>query len=167
MRIPLLSTLLAGSILLTGSCFVGLAQSGGSYGKELSRPVRFDLGETHFLPGDSITIDSMRGTADSVAPGNLYEIKGHYMLASHPSAELAVNVTSRNAAPSTGMQLQHVDVNQGSGTFTVYLYMWGEGWPHLSFYPTGGGSSFSALYFGNGNTLMRQSSSQPHDTVAQ
>lgn len=164
MRIPVLSALLAGSILLTGSSVAGLAQS-ESYGKELSLSVRFEVGETHFLPGDSITIDSMRGTADSVAPGNLYEIKGHYTLASHPSAELAVNVTSRSAPPSTGMQLQHVDVNQGSGTFTVYLYLWDEGWPHLSFYPTGGGSSFSALYFGNGSSLMRDPHMTPRDST--
>jgi hypothetical protein len=165
MRLPLPSTLLAGSILLSGSWLASFAQS-GSYGKELSQPVHFEVGETHFLSGDSITIDSVHGTADTVAAGNLYEIKGHYTLASHPTAELAVNVTSRNAGPTTGMQLQHVDVNQGNGTFTVYLYMWGEGWPHLSFYPTGGGSSFSALYFGNGNTLMRASNAPPHDSIA-
>jgi hypothetical protein len=161
MQKALRSVLFASLILVTGMSF---AQS-DSHSKELSQQVHFELGETHFLSGDSITIDSIRGTEGTVAPGNLYEIKGRYTLTSHPNAQLAANVTSRNAGPTTTMQVQHVDVDQGSGTFTVYLYMPGEGWPHLSFYPTRGGSSFSALYFGNGKTLMHSSGTPAHDSA--
>ena len=133
-----------------------------SHGEDLTHAVHYDLGDTHFLAGDSITIDSITGTGDTVTPGNLYQVKGHYRLRSHPTAELALNITGKdhNVGPSQGMRLQHVDVAQGEGAFTVYMYLWGEGYPHLSFYPTGGGSSFSALYFGNGPTLM-----QPHEAT--
>ncbi len=31
-----------------------------------------------------------------------------------------------------------------------------EGWPHLSFYPSGGGSSFGGNYFGTGETVLKK-----------
>jgi hypothetical protein len=38
------------------------------------------------LTGDTITIVEVRGTADTIAPGNIYWIKGTYALASHDRA---------------------------------------------------------------------------------
>ena len=49
-------------------------------------------------------------------------------------------------------------VDKGDGHFTVYLYMWTDGNPHMSFYPADGGSSFASVYFGTGENVLRHAS---------
>ena len=121
-----------------------------------SHDVQFDLGESQFLPGDHITITEIRGTSDKIAPKNTYQVKGTYTLASAEDADLAVYVTSaviNDTHHDPYDQRQTVHITKGSGTFTVTLpFLW-KGFPHLSYYPTGGGSSFSAQYFGTGETV--------------
>jgi beta-lactamase regulating signal transducer with metallopeptidase domain len=119
--------------------------------------VKFDLGETQFLPGDSITITEIRGTADTVTPNNTYMIRGRFTLASAEHADLSTYVTAidREQHHDAYDQRQTVRLDKGSGTFTVVLPFLSKGCPHLSFYPTEGGSSFSALYFGSGESLLK------------
>src|SRR5262249_4050402 len=62
-------------------------------GYDLTHNVPFQLGAADFRDGDSITIDEVIGTADTMAPGNLYRIKGSYKLKSEKSAMLAAYVT--------------------------------------------------------------------------
>jgi hypothetical protein len=125
---------------------------------DTSHNLHFEIGDTSLLDGDSLTIDSIRGPTDTILPGNIYVVKGTYKLNSHPNAVLSSNVTSdKNSAPR--IKTQHVRTNttisQGEGNFTVYLNMDTNGYPHISFYPSEGGSSFDSIYFGTGESLMK------------
>ena len=60
--------------------------------------VRFENGVANYLEGDEITIDEVRGTADTFKPGNKYLIKGTYKLHSHPAAQLSAYVTAIDRA---------------------------------------------------------------------
>lgn len=116
------------------------------------KPVSFKLGSTRFEPGDSITIDELRGTSNKVVEGNLYQIKGHYILNSHEDALLAASVTTNsNTKSHGGSPSLNMSVNKGSGQFTLWLFMREHGDPHLSFYPSNGGSSFASVYFETGD----------------
>ena len=108
--------------------------------------VKFEQGATRFQDGDKITILEVRGTADTMSPGNTYRIKGTYTLASHDRATLAAYTTASKAADGTGPthKVQSTVVNRGTGTFTLVLPMSCEGWPHLSFYPADGGTVSAA-----------------------
>ena len=119
--------------------------------------VPFELGETHFLPGDRITITEVRGTHDTIALRQIYCVKGRYTLASHDRAQLSVGITADNAADGTrtGFRPQDTIVNKGEGTFTLFLPMVCKGWPHVSFYPTNGGSGFGGVYFGTGESVQK------------
>src|SRR5690242_13528764 len=65
----------------------------------LSHFVRFETGGTWFRDGDKITIDEIHGTSGRIEPGNLYEIKGSYTLASHDKARLTAYITSSDRTP--------------------------------------------------------------------
>ena len=47
-------------------------------------------------------------------------------------------------------------MTKGSGTFTLFLPMSCEGWPHISFYPAESGSSFGGNYFGTGDSVLKR-----------
>src|SRR5512137_3094162 len=59
--------------------------------------VPFELGMTEFLPGDSITIQSVRGTSPTIRTGETYCVEGTYTLASKDEADLAVFATTTSA----------------------------------------------------------------------
>ncbi len=124
----------------------------------LPTAVRFEQGATNFVSGDRITITEVRGTADRFAPGNLYMIKGTYTLASHHQAMLAAYVTAKDAENGRGasQRSQMTNVNRGQGTFTLFLPMSCRGWPHVSFYPDGGGESFGGNYFGTDDSVLKR-----------
>ncbi|MDQ1256976.1 MAG: hypothetical protein QG656_1577, partial [Candidatus Hydrogenedentes bacterium] len=42
----------------------------------------FETGWSAFRPGDSITVTELRGSTDRIEPGQTYQVKGHYVLAS-------------------------------------------------------------------------------------
>ena len=42
---------------------------------------------------------------------------------------------------------QKAIVDQGEGRFSLIVYLWYEGQPHVSFYPADEGSSFGGVYF--------------------
>jgi beta-lactamase regulating signal transducer with metallopeptidase domain len=125
---------------------------------EFPYAVRFEQGATRFLKGDRITILEVRGTANTFSPGNLYWIKGTYTLASHDRGTLAAYITAMDAANgrSASLKVQTADVNQGEGTFKLYLPMPCRGWPHVSFYPVDGGSDFGGNYFGTGDSVLKR-----------
>jgi uncharacterized protein (TIGR03067 family) len=122
--------------------------------------VPFELGATNLRGGDRITIEEVNGTADEIKPGNMYEVKGTYRLASRDSAMLAAYVTvdsrdsKANHAPS--LKTQTTTVKRGEGKFTLLFYMWGEGKPHLSFYSENGGDGLGGIYFGTGDSVLRK-----------
>ena len=118
--------------------------------------VPFVAGASHFLDGDTITIEKVRGTADTFKPGNIYWIKGIYKLRSHDRAMLAAYTTAKDAANgiSPSLTVQSTNVDRGEGTFTLFLPMSYRGWPHVSFYPTDGGEGFGGIYFGTGDSVL-------------
>ncbi len=120
--------------------------------------VQFEQGATRFEPGDEITIEEVRGTAETFVPGNIYWIKGTYKLASHDRAGLSAYTTAMEAkdAISTPFKVQSVRVDRGSGTFTLFLPMTCRGWPHISFYPIERGESFGGNYFGTGEYVLKK-----------
>jgi beta-lactamase regulating signal transducer with metallopeptidase domain len=125
---------------------------------EFPHVVRFEQGATRFQSGDKITIQEVRGTAETFAPGNLYWIKGTYTLASHHRASLAAYVTAMDAENGRGttFKVQMATVSQGDGSFTLILPMSCRGWPHVSFYPAEGGSDFGGNYFGTGDSVLKK-----------
>jgi beta-lactamase regulating signal transducer with metallopeptidase domain len=125
---------------------------------EFPYAVKFEQGATAFFDGDKITVLEVRGTADTFTPGNIYWIKGTYSLASHDRATLAAYTTAMDAENATGysFKAQTTVINQGNGTFTLFLPMSCRGWPHVSFYPADGGSGFGGSYFGTGDSVLKQ-----------
>jgi RNA polymerase sigma factor (sigma-70 family) len=120
--------------------------------------LRFEQGATRFLEGDKITILEVRGTADTIAPGNIYWIKGTYTLGSHNRAMLAAFTTAMKKEDGYApyLKVQSATVDRGSGTFTLFLPMNSKGWPHVSFYPADGGSDFGGNYFGTGDSVLKE-----------
>ncbi len=120
--------------------------------------VKFEQGATRFENGDKITVDEIRGTAETFIPGNIYWIKGTYKLASHDRATLAAYTTAMDSKDETGysFNVQTTAVNQGTGTFMLFLPMSCRGWPHVSFYPAGGGGGFGGNYFGTGDSGLKR-----------
>jgi beta-lactamase regulating signal transducer with metallopeptidase domain len=128
--------------------------------------VPFVLGATRFSDGDTITIRDVRGTAATFEPGNMYWIKGTYTLGSHDRAALSAFTTAKDSANGTSAtwKIQTTVVARGNGTFTLCLPMSCPGWPHLSFYPEGGGESFGGVYFGTGDSVLKKWWG-PHEVV--
>jgi hypothetical protein len=136
----------------------GPAESANPENADFSHAVPFEQGATRFSAGDKITITEIHGTAERFTPGNVYRIRGTYSLASHDSATLAAYTTAKYAKDgfSHSRKIQSTVVNRGDGTFTLYLPMTCEGWPHVSFYPAGGGDGFGGNYFGTGETVLKR-----------
>jgi beta-lactamase regulating signal transducer with metallopeptidase domain len=120
--------------------------------------VPIEQGATKFLDGDRITITEVRGTANAITPGNIYCIKGTYSLVSHRRAMLAAFVTAMEPTEgkSSSLKVQNTMINEGTGTFTLFLPVTVRGCPHVSFYPAEGGESFGGSYFGTGKFVLKQ-----------
>ena len=132
------------------SCLVAQPSAQPDSQHELSHEVEFVTGRSYWVEGDAIKIDDIRGTSERLEPGNLYQVKGTYKLTSRNNALIAayVTVNSKNSELKVpGMQTQHAIVNKGDGHFTLLFYMWQNGDPHISFYPSEGGNSFDGVYF--------------------
>jgi hypothetical protein len=125
---------------------------------EFPYALNFEQGATRFLEGDKITILEVRGTAETMTPGNIYWIRGTYTLASHDRAMVAAFTTAMNSRDGSGatLRVQTAVVNRGNGTFTLFLPMSYKGWPHVSFYPADGGESFGGNYFGTGDSVLKE-----------
>jgi hypothetical protein len=147
----------------------------------LSHRVPFEVGATWVQGGDRITIEEVRGTADSIKVGNLYEISGTYRLASLGKATLSASITDDGtdaalrdlfpASSSAGNPLRvpvravptqergsmtSMTAERGEGRFRLLLYIGHEGKPHISFYPEGGGDGFGHVYFGTGDSVLKK-----------
>ena len=149
---------IGGTLLL--SCFAAAPPPPQDSSNELSHVVRFELGTTYLQGGDSITIDAVRGTSDTLTAGNMYQVQGTYKLASQDKALLAAFVTTGGphaSTPTPNLRTQEMTVGKGEGHFTLLFYMWGDGSPHVSFYPVPSGNSFAGVYFGTGNSTFKGS----------
>jgi beta-lactamase regulating signal transducer with metallopeptidase domain len=119
--------------------------------------VPIETGKTKFLAGDGITIEEVDGTSDVIAPGNFYKITGSFQLGSRNEGRIIALTTAKSPADAHSRirRMQICDVTSGQGTFTLILPEKIEGYPHVSFYPKGSGSSFGGVYFGTGDTVMK------------
>lgn len=144
-KIAAIAACLVGSAI-TLSCFAGAPAAQQNSSSDFSHVV--NLGKTS--TGDSITVQEVRGSSDTLAVGNTYEVKGTYKLVSHDKALLAVYVTVEASQPHTShpaLPDQKMIVEKDEGSFTLRFHMWHEGKPHVSFYPAKGGNGFAATYF--------------------
>jgi hypothetical protein len=137
---------------------LAIAAADDALPQELTCVVPVELGEAEFSPGDSITIQSVLGTQTSIVSGGTYCVTGTYTLSSRPAADLALFLTTKNTAPSPTPidPRQTVRIQKGSGAFSLVTTISAAGYPHLSFYPVPGGSSFGGVYFGQGQWVLRQ-----------
>jgi beta-lactamase regulating signal transducer with metallopeptidase domain len=125
--------------------------------------VRFEVGQTDLRNGDKIIIEEVSGTSEKMTEGNMYVVSGTYKLASAKKAILAAYTTA-DAKDSRAMQMQNIPdmktqrvvVEKGEGRFQLIFYMWYKGNPHLSFYPAEGGSVFGGVYFGTGDSVLKE-----------
>ena len=123
----------------------------------------FELGTTRFAAGDDIHIDEIRGDDPAFGDGGSYVVRGHYTLASHPNALLAINETN---GESTGSQ-KDVKVDGGTAAFELRCNVVHRGWPHIAFYPASGGTTFGGVHFGHGDSVFRGSTEGAIDWVGQ
>jgi hypothetical protein len=129
--------------------------------EELTYAVPFELGDAAFVPGDAIVIQDLRGSTNTIAIGHTYLVTGTYTLSSRDEAQLAFYVSSRTASgPSLVDPRQVVRVKKGTGTFALMKTMQEEGYPHLSFYPTSSGGDLGGVYFGQGDSVLRNRGSR-------
>jgi hypothetical protein len=162
---------LCGTLTISAMAVPASLQQDRSSASSLSYVVKLGTPQKTNDQGDAITIESIRGTSDTIRAGNTYEVSGTYTLASADKAELAINVTTGNHArpilvrDQGGRQYELIPlpvnpdhhppipaqkeaVSKGSGRFTLRFHMWGSGQPHVSFYPIkGSGESFLSTYF--------------------
>jgi len=127
-------------------------------GSEFPYTVRFEQGASKLPDGDKIDITEVRGTASKFTPGNIYWIKGTYTLASRDKAMLLAATTAADSKFGTGgtFKVQQAIVDRGTGTFTLFLPMSCQGWPHVSFYPAEGGGDIGGTYFGTGDFVLKK-----------
>lgn len=104
--------------------------------------VKYEPYRRSFQDGDNIVIDRIEGTASTLKPGNTYTVTGYYTLSSREKAMLHVYATNGETQSKQGPA-----VEKGTGRFTRTFKFIEEGYPHLSFYPAGGGSGFGGIYF--------------------
>jgi hypothetical protein len=161
-----LAVLLAALLLLPAFVAAGAPEAPAAAEKlgiatttsEFPHVLKFEQGATRFEAGDNITILEVRGTAETFQPGHIYWIRGTYKLGSRDEAGLSAYTTAKHAKDGTGSsyRAQSMAIERGEGTFTLFLPMACEGWPHVSFYPRGNGSSFGGNYFGTGETVLKK-----------
>ncbi|MDB6122681.1 MAG: hypothetical protein JWQ71_1674 [Pedosphaera sp.] len=139
--------------LLTLTMTCGFAVADGTDVSSL-HAVRFELGDVQFAPGDSITIQQVSGTSDTIAVGGTYSVDGTYTLVSQDEADLALHATVNSAMRTAIDSKQHVHIKKGTGSFHLVKTLQEDGYLHVSFYPVPSGSAFGGLYFGQGNRVL-------------
>jgi hypothetical protein len=122
--------------------------------RDCSHVIQIELGDAQFKPGDSISIQELRGSTDQIEKGATYCVTGTYTLASQDEANLSFFATTTNRTSSPVDPAQTVRVKKGTGTFSLVKHMTDNGYLHLSFYPSGSGGGFGGVYFGHGQWVL-------------
>jgi hypothetical protein len=135
------------------ACFLGSAIALSCYAGTTGRREDSSPDFSHVVNlegnGDTIKIVEVRGPSDTLAVGNIYEVRGTYKLVSQEKALLMVNLTTEGRSHESHPSLaqQKIIVEKGEGSFVLQFHLWEEGMPHVSFYPINGGNGFAARYF--------------------
>ena len=157
------STLVAvcmASPLLAGSGTNALPQSFAS-------EVRYELGDSEFAPGDSIKIESLRGTAAAIEAGGTYCVTGTYVLSSQDEADLSFLATTTNRTRVRVDPEQTVHLKKGTGSFRLVKRMTEPGYLHLSFYSLSTRRGFGGVYFGQGQWVLHNKPFSYSDPAAE
>ncbi len=117
--------------------------------------VKIELGSSEFEPGDSITIQEMRGSSELIQTGGTYCLTGTYTLASQDEADLSLFATTTSRTPSPIDPQQTMRVTKGTGSFHLMKRMTEDGYLHVTFYSRKTGQGFGGVYFGQGNWVLR------------
>jgi hypothetical protein len=129
--------------------------------------VSYELGDSEFASGDSITITELRGTAEDIQPGGTYCVTGTYTLTSQDAADLSFFATTTNRTPTPVDPQQTVRVTKGTGSFRLIKHMAGDGYLHLTFYSRATGQGFGGVYFGQGQWVLRHKQWRYRDSASQ
>lgn len=100
------------------------------------------IGQANFPYGDSIEITSVERS-----PGRMI-VRGHYNLVSADRAQLALLITTTNAATQPYEPMRRANIWKGSGDFTLMRLHVIPGLPHLNMYSTNAETPFAKLCFG-------------------
>lgn len=151
-------------ILLVTTCAALPLLADNTTSQDFPSVAQFELGSSEFMPGDSITIQELRGTSDVIRPGGTYCVSGTYTLASHDEADLSFFATTTNANPTPVVPAQTVHVTKGTGSFRLIKKMDEDGYLHLTFYSRATGHGFGGVYFGQGRWVLRDKHFHYNDT---
>jgi beta-lactamase regulating signal transducer with metallopeptidase domain len=108
---------------------------------DTSKTNAFTLGNSAFLPGDSIQIVSVERSAD------LLSVTADYTLASRDKADLHLYITSDQKVPPFDKR-QATIVTKGKGRVTLHHPSPPPGQPHLTYYDPATHKPFGGIYFG-------------------
>jgi hypothetical protein len=134
--------------------------------QDFPQAVQFELGVSDFAPGDSITINEVRGTADAIRPGETYCVTGTYTLNSQEAADLSFFETVSNSGSTPVDPLQTVQVVKGTRPFRLIKHVTDDGFLHVTFYSQANGQGFGGVYFGQGEWVLRHKFSHRRDFVS-
>jgi len=105
-----------------------------------SSTTNFYIGQSYFPKGDSIEITSVERSENQMT------VKGHYVLASHDQATLALYITTKtNIAVPVGPN-EKKQISKGRGDFELSRFHLVPGLPHISMYDNH--HAFAGIYFG-------------------
>lgn len=147
-------------LILCSACQVSRAAD--NVAGDFPYPVPFELGATEFAPGDTITIQEVRGTSEAIAVGQTYCVIGTYTLGSREEADLSLLVTATSGSGASKVDPnQTVRISRGAGSFRLIKSIAENGYLHLTFYPVSAGGGFGGLYFGQGAGVLRNKGFSP------
>lgn len=109
--------------------------------------VPFTTSHAQFVGGDAITIQQVLATSPRLEPGDVVLVRGQYALQSAAQATLMISLTVNAPGYTERVSPSSRQTVSGTGTFEVAYEIKQPGSLHVSFYPTGSGSSFGGVYF--------------------
>ena len=140
------------------SCVV---ERGGEFDDVAARfqyRVPLEIGKSWTNGQDRIAVTEVRGTRPRIEVGGHYLVRGTYTLKSTEAGEVFFHVKGPSNAGSD-LDLQHVHVQRGSGTFSVVHGFSRDGNCHVALFARKGSDYVPAadLYFGSGANVLRES----------
>jgi hypothetical protein len=115
-------------------------------------PIAFEVGNHGFADGDEIVVTSLSGDRPTVEAGGHCHVEGTWKLASHAVATIGLYVMNGEASGANTIR-----VRAGEGRFSFDATITKAGFPHVSFYPDPGGTSFGGTFFGVGSLVYHGS----------
>jgi len=118
------------------------------------RELGYTLGPQLFREGDSIKIEEVKASSSKFKIGETVTVSGSYTLKSKKEGKLSIFLTQKDDDGKSQISPeQQFKVKEGQGNFEVSIEIQHEGYLHLSFYPTDGGSAFGGVYFGKSKQM--------------